>query len=239
MDLTLVCRRIDRDTKRRVFVVLLCTCKAVRPLEICYQLFGDGELNQFRSRKSWCIAAACNARAMNTDSFWEIIEKSREGTAGSKSAQLENLKSLLTPLPPEEILSFTFTFIQMEAECYTWEIWAVAYIVDQGCSDDAFDYFCSGLIAQGRERFEKALLDPESIVDWCERDEVSFEGFGFTGSEIYEEKTGASFFTVFREYQKSVPASPFGYQKGGPKGVTWEEEDLPKRFPKAWAKFGD
>ena len=48
------------------------------------------------------------------------------------------------------------TFMQ---KSYLSSLWAAAYILMDGCSDDTFDYFRGWLIAQGKETFEKVLDD--------------------------------------------------------------------------------
>ncbi|WP_342210876.1 LysR family transcriptional regulator [Streptomyces sp. DH-12] len=44
-------------------------------------------------------------------------------------------------------------------------LWAAAYVINGGCSDDGFDYFRGWLIAQGREVFERAVARPGALAD--------------------------------------------------------------------------
>lgn len=43
--------------------------------------------------------------------------------------------------------------------------WAAAYVINGGCSDDGFEYFRGWLITQGREVFQQALSDADSLAD--------------------------------------------------------------------------
>ena len=96
---------------------------------------------------------------MDTDGFWDLIEASRHGDQGCEE-QTRILTALLAQLEPEGIVSFQRHFAERRRESYRWDLWAVAYIVNGGCSDDCFDYFRGWLIAQGREYFETALASP-------------------------------------------------------------------------------
>ncbi|OSP39974.1 hypothetical protein B7767_28795 [Streptomyces sp. 13-12-16] len=44
-------------------------------------------------------------------------------------------------------------------------LWAAAYVINGGCSDDGFDYFRGWLIAQGRETFERVVADPDALAE--------------------------------------------------------------------------
>ena len=48
---------------------------------------------------------------------------------------------------------------------YKQDIWAAAYIVLGGCSDDSFEYFRYWLIAQGHEAVYNALENADSLCD--------------------------------------------------------------------------
>lgn len=51
------------------------------------------------------------------------------------------------------------------ADSYRSSLWAAAYVINGGCSDDGFDYFRGWLILQGRETFGQAVADPDSLDD--------------------------------------------------------------------------
>jgi hypothetical protein len=166
--------------------------------------------------------------AMNENRFWEIIEQSRAGSNGSQSAQKTKLKKLLSEFELPELIAFDKIFDQMLASSYTWDLWAAAYIINGGCSDDSFEYFRRGLIASGRQRFESALQDPQSLGDWVEPDELEFEDFKYAVYDVYNEKTGT----------KDIPDHGLKYPSS-PSGEEWSEDgdDLEERFPRLWAKY--
>jgi hypothetical protein len=108
-------------------------------------------------------------------------------------------------------------------------LWDAAIVINCGCSDDSFLDFRAWLIAHGKEVYEKALVDPEILVDLVKMDEwASDELFLYVAEEAYERKTG-----------QELPAHL--YRKGRPelRGVFWAKESRNKRFPKLTAKFDD
>lgn len=44
------------------------------------------------------------------------------------------------------------------------QLWAAGYLINDGCSDDGFEYFRAWLIAQGREVFERVVADPDALA---------------------------------------------------------------------------
>lgn len=93
---------------------------------------------------------------MTEEQFWTIIENSDRG---------RKLKECLTPLSEEELFGFRYWWIYLCHLSYKQDLWAVAYVVLGGCSDDGFDYFRFWLIAQGRKVFYDALDDADSLCD--------------------------------------------------------------------------
>jgi hypothetical protein len=44
-------------------------------------------------------------------------------------------------------------------------LWAAAYVINGGCSDDGFDYFRAWLMLQGQGTFGQAVADLDSPAD--------------------------------------------------------------------------
>jgi Protein of unknown function (DUF4240) len=165
---------------------------------------------------------------MTEDEFWAIIEETGASGSNTQSAQKAALLKILSKLETAEVVAFDKIFVQLLAASNTWDLWGAAYIIDGGCSDDGFEYFRRGLIASGRERFEKALQDPESLADWAEPDELEFEDIKYVAYDVYQQKTGS----------KEIPSHNLP-RLARPSGEEWSEDgdDLEERFPKLWAKF--
>jgi hypothetical protein len=75
------------------------------------------------------------------------------------------MTELLSARPAEEIAAFAQPVWDLLAASYNWNLWAAAYVINGGASDDGFEYFRGWLIAQGREVFERSVADPDSLAD--------------------------------------------------------------------------
>ncbi len=167
---------------------------------------------------------------MTIEKFWEIIEQAGENIE-EPDEQADNVTKLLAKLEPEEIISFDRHLDSRHSEAYRWDIWAVAYIVNGGCSDDAFVYFRCWLIAQGRDFFEAVLHDPAKVAERVEdgTEEVELEQLLYAASDAYKEKTG-------EEIPQGILAPDVCVTKE-PQGEPWTEDDLERLYPALCARF--
>ncbi|MFG1677402.1 DUF4240 domain-containing protein [Micromonospora sp. NPDC049282] len=106
---------------------------------------------------------------MNRETFWEIVERSRAEVgdtrhASSAATVARHLVAQLTALGPSTAVEFQHVYDSLDQETYRWDLWAAAYLMRGGCSDDGFDYFRGWLIAQGRAVWEQAVADPDSLA---------------------------------------------------------------------------
>jgi hypothetical protein len=134
---------------------------------------------------------------------------------------------LLKKLPPDEICEFDRHFVRRRMEAYRWDLWAVAYIINGGCSDDGFEYFRCWLIGQGQKAYETVLASPEKISRWIKEDEETFEGESlmYAASDAYEAVTTEEMPPTDAEYAEM------------PAGERWEENDLDKMYPRLCKKL--
>ena len=77
---------------------------------------------------------------------------------------MKALRTVVHDLSPEEIISFEVAFHRYLNEAYTWDLWGAAYVIHGGCSDDGFEYFRRWLVSRGRDVYEAALADPDSLA---------------------------------------------------------------------------
>ena len=163
---------------------------------------------------------------MDIDRFWEL----NEGLQAESAA--EKLRSRLSELEPVEIESYQEHFDRAFVSAYQWNLWAAAYIMEGGCSDDGFMDFRYGLISRGRAIFESALADPESLVDVAGDSDDGFipnEEFGYVAQQVYESKTN-----------QAIPANKVPHSTD-PSGEDWDFDDeglCEQKLPQLWRKFG-
>lgn len=127
---------------------------------------------------------------MDIGTFWEIIDFAREENGGWED-MYEPLVDRLAELEADEILLWENIFNEYQCLSYKNKLWAAAYIINGGCSDDGFDYFRGWLTAQGKKVFLNALKEPDSLarVEVAEED-VEFEDILSAASAAYFKKTG-------------------------------------------------
>jgi hypothetical protein len=161
---------------------------------------------------------------MTKDEFWRIMEAARANTETGE-ADINALERSLEALTADEVAGFDRELQRRRVECYRWDLWAVAYIVNGGCSDDGFDYFRAWLITKGRKYFESALTDPVRAADGAGPDSCECEDLLYVSATVYKEKTGGNLPTA----EVLFPANPAG--------KPWEENELAQLYPALSARF--
>jgi Protein of unknown function (DUF4240) len=129
---------------------------------------------------------------VNQQEFWRAIEASLKAGGGDPNAQCEALVRALAELPVEEIVSFERLFNDYHSASYRADLWGAAFLLNDGCSDDGFDYFRAALIGLGEAVFSNALADPDSLAALAgdDGDELDNEDLLYVASRAYELKTG-------------------------------------------------
>jgi hypothetical protein len=100
------------------------------------------------------------------------------------------LKDALKRETADEIVAFKVWLTEQVQRAYRADLWAAAYLMMGGCSDDMFEYFRLWLVAQGREVFERVLEDPDSLADLNVRMPgfvCQFEDLAYVPVDAYEE----------------------------------------------------
>ncbi|MBM7702876.1 DUF4240 domain-containing protein [Metabacillus iocasae] len=184
---------------------------------------------------------------MNKQAFWQLIEQSRQ--IESQEEQVEWLRDTLSTKSVDEVLAFEMTFGMIQNESYQSSLWAAAYILMGGCSDDAFDYFCGWLISQGEDIYNKVIANHEYLAEYITEENLDEEGYPqnediFTvASDAYTYKKTGDFEwdeDVFDEWLEKLDEK--GVEERPDIEFDWDEDDeaeLKKRYPKLWARFGE
>jgi predicted DNA-binding WGR domain protein len=179
---------------------------------------------------------------MTETMFWQLIDKCKEKGKDSDE-QMEWLMAQLSKRPVKDIIMFDFILNKYYSKSYTSDLWAAAYIIMGGCSDDCFDYFRAFLLYLGKEPYEAAIKNPETLMPYLklieEQDEMpQLEELLSVACEAYEEKTGQDDEEYHDLYEKLTNDS---YIQPEIK-FDWDEDDeegLKKKFPLLWEAFGE
>jgi hypothetical protein len=170
---------------------------------------------------------------MDETEFWELVDDAREAAEGDPEEQADLLVDRLAQLDPDSVLDFARHFESRYNRAYRWDLWGAAWLLLDGASDDAFDFFRCWLIGQGREVFEGALHDPDALADLLDDFDEEIDGdgeeLGYAADEAYEQLTGVV------APQLEVPPAP-----SEPEGTPLDFEDeglLAERYPRLWERF--
>lgn len=101
---------------------------------------------------------------MTTDEFWDIIDALQPGS-GDMTRKCAALSARLTALPPDKARSFADHYWHCRRRAFHWPLWDAASLMYNGCGDDKFMDFRSALMLCGREVFERALTDPDTLAE--------------------------------------------------------------------------
>jgi len=147
-------------------------------------------------------------KPLGKEQFWQIIDNAREA-AGGWQGMIEPLVEALSQFEEPDIVRFKQINDEYQRLAYKEKLWAAAYVLNNGCSDDGFIDFRAWLIAQGKEVYMNALADPDSLADLGTVRDLSaevklneytppngyfyaagFESFTYAANDAYKNKLG-------------------------------------------------
>lgn len=171
---------------------------------------------------------------MTNAEFWAIVDGAAKVAKGDNERFFEAVRNRLGEEAAERLIGFKLELERELDRAYRWDLWGAAYVTLGGCSDDMFEYFRAWMISRGKAVFEAALADPESLASvklkddpvddcWCEE-------LLCLPSQVYEELTDG---------EDLYDKLPDGTRKAEPEGEHWDDDDLPKLYPKLWKKYGN
>lgn len=105
---------------------------------------------------------------MNQVQFWDVIAKACQFDVHQAEEWDQKLRAALMQFEPAEIVEWNHIFDRLAARAYTVDLWGAAYTINGGASDDGFYYFRCWLIGMGRDVYEAAVANPDSLADVVE-----------------------------------------------------------------------
>ena len=121
---------------------------------------------------------------MDESRFWELIDQTRSSDVGRHAAQLARV---VASYGPEQTRAFDEIWQAKRVAAYRWDLWAAAYEIFGGCSDDGFADFRNYLISLGASTYQGALDDPDSLVELDIPPELEAEEISYVGQMAYEQ----------------------------------------------------
>jgi Protein of unknown function (DUF4240) len=154
--------------------------------------------------------------------------------------QVELLAARLAALPLSEVVGFHRIVEELQAESFRVDLWGAALVInrmgpvdDFWCSEDRLFEFREWLVEQGRQVYQAAIADPDSLADNPELDERLPWGKNswVVAMTVYEQRTG--------EELPGLQGWP-GDLIGGVEALhsLWADpKELRRRYPRLWARF--
>ncbi|MES5821753.1 DUF4240 domain-containing protein [Streptomyces sp. RG80] len=184
---------------------------------------------------------------MDTKEFWHLINAARFAMTDEVPFH-EALATLLAACPKRQILEYQDHFDTLHNALYRWDVWAAAYLVGGGCSDDSFMDFRAGLIAQGRHWYERAATSPDALADHpdvvaaaadFEDRTLFYEDANYCASEAYERITGDTeiFWEDWKQYAADHPSSDSPTEPLGEDFDFDDEDEIRRRLPRLAGLF--
>ncbi|UOK58907.1 DUF4240 domain-containing protein [Bacillus sp. OVS6] len=179
--------------------------------------------------------------AMIDKAFWDLL-KWVKSKAEDSEEQIEYLIDYLSKLSVKDLIKFDSILNQYMNKSYTSDLWAAAYTILGGCSDECFDYFRAWLIFQGKDVYDNGNKDPESLIPFLikmeELDDLpQLEDLLSAACMAFEEKTGHDDEAYYDLYEQLA-----GFEEQPELEFDWDEDDeegMKKRFPKLWERYGE
>ncbi|WP_016906891.1 DUF4240 domain-containing protein [Streptomyces xiaopingdaonensis] len=171
---------------------------------------------------------------MDETDFWELVDAAREASEGDPEEQADVLIEQLTRRDPEGVADFARHFDSRFHRAHQWDVWAAATVLlgsaGEPVDDETFDSFRCWLIGQGREVFEAAAHDADSLADLLTGFDPQFDGegedLGYAADEAYEQLTATALPDL------GLPEPP-EEPTGTPLDLD-DDEALADRLPRLW-----
>jgi hypothetical protein len=160
--------------------------------------------------------------------FWQLVAETRSAAGNNTGRQSELLKERLTHLSPPQIVEFARIRHRLDQRAFTYNLWAAAYVIQDGCSDDCFRDFRGYLISLGQGPYEAALRNPDSLASVVQNAEKGdWENADNVAPDAYSSVTSNDF---------PLDTSDLS---GTPRGTRFDENtvSLVRRFPHLGARF--
>jgi len=167
---------------------------------------------------------------MEEEQFWKVVAKATRANPRKAEEWDKRLQAELEKLEPDEIIEWNHIFDRLAARAHTVDLWGAAYTINGGASDDGFYYFRCWLIGMGREVYEAAVADPDSLAEAVVHD-IDAE------AEIYAAAHAAWMAVTDRPGTDPYPARN---ERADLRGEDWDfesDEQVRRRLPRLAALY--
>jgi hypothetical protein len=172
---------------------------------------------------------------MRTDDFWAVISLATADRPASPGEVAKRAAADLATRDPEEIVAWARHLDKVMVASGSQDLWAAAYLINGGCSDEGFDGFRGWLIAHGREAVARSGQTPDSLADMPAVRSAAESGAVFEAGEVlsiaaeaYQQATGSELPAWERPATRPDAADLWDFDN---------EEEMQRRLPRLSALF--
>ena len=165
---------------------------------------------------------------MTLEEFWSLIQKIRDQSLGDMELREDLLRKELLALSVENVWSVGTHFQDQLNRAYSWDLsGAMCVLLDALGGDDGFWDFRGALISQGKDVFERAVDDPDTLADLPEEEIESmyWEGFQQAWGRVYEDEMEGGWHDL--EWAEELTGEEFDFN---------DEDELRRRYPRTFAR---
>ncbi|MCO8277223.1 DUF4240 domain-containing protein [Actinoplanes sp. TRM 88003] len=167
---------------------------------------------------------------MRTDDFWAVISRATADRPASPADVAKRAVADLATREPDEIVAWGRHLDKVMVASGTQDLWAAAYLINGGCSEDGFDNFRGWLIAHGRDAVARSVKSPDSLADVAVVRSAADSGAVFEAEEVlsiaaeaYVQATGEELPAADRPVTRPDAADLWDFDN---------EEEMQRRLPK-------
>jgi hypothetical protein len=172
---------------------------------------------------------------MRTDDFWAVIARATADRPATPGEVAKRAVADLAARDPEEIVAWGRHLDKVMVASGTEDLWAAAYVIHGGCSEEGFDAFRGWLIAHGRDAVANSVKSPDSLANVAVIKGAAETGAVFEAPEVltiaaeaYREATGDEMPAEERPPTRPDVADLWDFD---------DEEEMQRRLPKLSALF--
>ncbi len=174
---------------------------------------------------------------MDVDQFWDIISEACQSDPRSSEEWAGRLQTVLVKYEPNDIVEWNRIFDRFAANAYTTDLIAACCLINTGAGSDGFYYFRCWLIGMGREVYDSAVANADTLAD---RFHPGLTAQGIDAeAEIYAAAHKAWIAVTGKSYEDDYPARD---ERTELQGESWDTEDdaeVRRRLPRLAAMFLD
>ena len=97
------------------------------------------------------------------DLYWEIVDQSLKNSKDQNEQEKFLIKEI-SKLTPKQMIGFRLRTDQLLYDTYNSEMWCASYLMNDGSSDDGFEYFRNWVISRGNEVYYQAKENPDTLI---------------------------------------------------------------------------